>query len=75
VPVAAAAAVEEPVAVGAVDLSAFSSMLKSKWKTGESPVAKKAVAAGLEVGQVRGFVIGAIDAEAKTLELVLEVVK
>jgi small subunit ribosomal protein S1 len=69
---AAAAVVDEPVATGAVDLSAFSSMLKSKWKTGESPVAKKAAAAGLEVGQVRGFVIGAMDVEAKTLELVLQ---
>ena len=71
VPVAAEA-VEEPVAAGAVDLSAFSSMLKSKWKTGDSPVKAKAAKAELEVGQVRGFVIGKIDAEAKTLELVLE---
>jgi small subunit ribosomal protein S1 len=75
VPVVVAAVVAEPVATGAVDLSAFSSMLKSKWKTGESPAAKKAEAAGLEVGQVRGFVIGAIDVEAKTLELVLEATK
>ena len=67
--------VEEPVAAGAVDLSAFSSMLKSKWKTGDSPVKAKAGKAGLEVGQVRGFVIGEIDAEGKTLELVLEAVK
>jgi small subunit ribosomal protein S1 len=72
-PAAAPAAVEEPVAAGAVDLSAFSSMLKSKWKTGDSPV--KAKAEVLEVGQVRGFVIGAMDAEAKTLELKLEAVK
>jgi small subunit ribosomal protein S1 len=65
--------VGEPVAAGAVDLSAFSSMLKSKWKTGDSPV--KAKAEVLEVGQVRGFVIGAMDAEAKTLELKLEAMK
>jgi small subunit ribosomal protein S1 len=68
----AAAVVDEPVATGAVDLSAFSSMLKSKWKTGDSPLKAKAASAGLEVGQVRGFVIGAIDADAKSLELVME---
>jgi small subunit ribosomal protein S1 len=62
----------EPVTTGAVDLSAFSSMLKSKWKTGDSPLKAKAASAGLEVGQVRGFVIGAIDADAKSLELVME---
>jgi small subunit ribosomal protein S1 len=71
VPVAAAI-VAEPVATGAVDLSAFSSMLKSKWKTGDSPVKAKAAASALEVGQVRGFVIGAMDVEAKSLELVLK---
>ena len=63
----------EPVATGAVDLSAFSSMLKSKWKTGDAPAsAKTKVSEVLQVGQVRGFVIGKIDAEAKTFELVLE---
>jgi small subunit ribosomal protein S1 len=63
----------EPVATGAVDLSAFSSMLKSKWKTGDAPASAKAKASEvLQVGQVRGFVIGKIDVEAKTFELVLE---
>jgi small subunit ribosomal protein S1 len=65
--------VAEPVATGAVDLSAFSSMLKSKWKTGDSPASAKAKASEvLQVGQVRSFAIGKIDAEAKTFELVLE---
>jgi small subunit ribosomal protein S1 len=72
-PVAAAVEVG-PVVIGAVDLSAFSSMLKSKWKTGDSPVAKssKKTAEAVAVGQVRGFVIGAMDVEGKSLELVLE---
>jgi small subunit ribosomal protein S1 len=62
----------EPVTTGAVDLSAFSSMLKSKWKTGDAPASAKTKASEvLQVGQVRGFVIGKIDAEAKTFELVL----
>ena len=64
----------EPVATGAVDLSAFSSMLKSKWKTGDSPASAKKNEASelLKVGQVRSFAIGKIDAEAKTFELMLE---
>jgi len=67
------AKVEEPVATGAVDLSAFSSMLKSKWKTGDSPVAAKTKASELlQVGQVRSFVIGMLDVEGKTFDLVFE---
>jgi len=67
------AKVEEPVATGVVDLSAFSSMLKSKWKTGDSPVAAKTKASELlRVGQVRSFVIGMLDVEGKTFDLVFE---
>ena len=67
------AKVEEPVATGVVDLSAFSSMLKSKWKTGDSPVAAKTKASELlQVGQVRSFVIGMLDVEGKTFDLVFE---
>ncbi len=63
----------EPAAApqgGAVDLSAFSSMLKNKWKTGPSaPVAAKSD--GLVAGQVRGFVIAELDAATKHLVLKL----
>jgi small subunit ribosomal protein S1 len=61
---------------GKVDLSAFSSMLKTKWKTGSSPAetaASKAKASeAAKAGQVRNFKIVAIDTGAKrvTLELV-----
>jgi len=66
-------AVEEPVVTGAVDLSAFSSMLKSKWKTGESPATAKAkVSEAAQVGQVRSFRIVTLDVEAKTFGLELE---
>ena len=55
---------------GAVDLSAFSSMLKNKWKTGPSaPVATKSD--GLVAGQVRSFVIAELDAATKHLVLKL----
>ncbi len=60
-----------------VDLSAFSSMLKSKWKSGDSPAAstpstdaKKSEA--IKAGQVRSFTIGTIDPTEKSIELILE---
>ena len=68
-PVPTAAAAPEPAA-GKVDLSAFSSMLKTKWKTGAvagSAEAKKAP----EAGQVRSFRIAQLDAEAKRIGLEL----
>jgi small subunit ribosomal protein S1 len=61
---------------GKVDLSAFSSMLKTKWKTGSSPAdaaaSKSKASEAAKAGQVRNFKIVAIDAGAKrvTLELV-----
>ena len=61
---------------GKVDLSAFSSMLKTKWKTGSTPAdaaaSKSKASEAAKAGQVRNFKIVAIDAGAKrvTLELV-----
>jgi small subunit ribosomal protein S1 len=59
---------EEVKASGALDLSSLSSMLNAKWKAGASPAAKPE---GLKAGQVRGFKIAAMDAEAKRIELEL----
>ena len=63
---AAEAVVEESKASGAVDLSAFSSMLKDKWKTGGSSASKPEAA---KSGQVRSFKISKLDADSKTIEL------
>ncbi|WP_255484347.1 30S ribosomal protein S1 [Granulicella sp. 5B5] len=75
------AAAETPVAApapaGAVDLSAFSSMLKSKWKTGDSPASTKSAAdtrssEPIRTGQVRTFRIDKLHPEEKTIDLSLE---
>jgi small subunit ribosomal protein S1 len=69
--------VQEQPAVGRVDLSAFSSMLKSKWKTGSAAgesTTPKPKAKGLEsaaAGQVRSFRISQIDPAAKRISLEL----
>jgi len=66
---------DEPA--GKVDLSALSSMLKTKWKTGSNTVdaaSSKAKAKQLEpasAGQVRSFRISAIDTESKRVSLEL----
>jgi len=66
----AAAPTEESKANGGgVDLSAFSSMLKDRWKMG-GPAPGSAPAA-LEAGQVRSFKITKMDVEAKRIELKL----
>ncbi len=65
----AAPAAESKASGGGVDLSAFSSMLKDRWKTG-GPAPGSAPAA-LEAGQVRSFKITNMDAEAKKIELKL----
>jgi small subunit ribosomal protein S1 len=77
-PVLVAEVPAEPVAavaVGLVDLSAFSSMLKDKWKTGDAPAAKSAAeekkSEAVKVGQVRGFTLAKVDAETKAIELTL----
>jgi small subunit ribosomal protein S1 len=54
---------------GGLDLSALSSMLDARWKSG-GPAAGSAPPA-LEAGQVRGFKITALDKEAKRLEVEL----
>jgi small subunit ribosomal protein S1 len=63
---------------GKVDLSAFSSMLASKWKTGSADAAGSGTAAGKEpgrepviAGQVRSFRISQLDAGAKQIVLEL----
>jgi small subunit ribosomal protein S1 len=64
-----------PAQEGKVDLSAFSSMLKTKWKTGSvssdksSSAAKKAETAG--PGQVRNFRIARLDVATKSIDLEL----
>jgi small subunit ribosomal protein S1 len=71
------APVPENAPSGKVDLSAFSSMLKTKWKTGSSPAsaaASKIETGGAEqakAGQVRNFRITQIDAAAKRIVLEL----
>jgi small subunit ribosomal protein S1 len=67
--VKAVAAAAGGVSGGGLDLSALSSMLKDRWKTG-GPAPGSAPAA-LEAGQVRGFKITKLDAEAKRIELEL----
>ena len=67
----------ESLAPGKVDLSAFSSMLKTKWKTGsagpESTAGKPAPSAAgpAQPGQVRNFRITQIDPTAKQISLEL----
>ena len=69
---------EEPAAAapsaGKVDLSAFSSMLKTKWKTGSSAAdasSKSKASEAPAAGQVRNFRITQIDAAAKQIEIEL----
>jgi len=63
----------EPAA-GQVDLSAFSAMLKNKWKTGADAPSAKSKATGSEApkpGQVRNFRITELDQAAKRIGLEL----
>jgi small subunit ribosomal protein S1 len=69
-PAEAAPAATEPAAAGKVDLSAFSSMLKTKWKTGSAAGAAETKKAP-EAGQVRSFKITQLDAEAKRISIEL----
>ncbi len=71
-PVPVAAEPEAPAAVGKVDLSAFSSMLKTKWKTGApAPSAKAAGPEEVKPGQVRNFRIATMEAASKLIDLEL----
>jgi len=59
------AKVEEAKPAGALDLSAFSSMLNAKWKgTGKAEAAK---AEAPQTGQIRNFRIARLDAETKAI--------
>ena len=74
-PAPSAASSPETAGTGRVDLSAFSSMLKTKWKTGstssESSKAKSSTLEPASQGQVRSFRISAIDAGSKKISLEL----
>jgi small subunit ribosomal protein S1 len=64
----AAAAAETP-ATGGLDLSALTSMLNNKWKTGASAAGSAPEA--LSAGQIRSFKIKTLDQEAKRIEVEL----
>lgn len=66
---ATSTAEEQPQAGTAVDLSALSSMLKARWKSGAPAAASKPEAA--RAGQVRSFRIVKLNKAAKTIELEL----
>jgi len=77
-PAVKAAVVEEAAGhqaaseAGKVDLSAFSSMLKNKWKTGSAQSGKAAPAsAAPEAGQLRKFRITQIDKSSKRIAIEL----
>jgi small subunit ribosomal protein S1 len=65
----AAPATENKASGGGVDLSAFSSMLKDRWKTGGP--APGSASAAVEAGQVRSFRITSLDKDAKRIEVQL----
>ena len=65
--IAAVTQKKESVGTGKADLSALSSMLQTRWKTGSGP--SKAVPA--RAGQVRSFRIVKLDRDAKKIELEL----
>ncbi|MEO6909484.1 MAG: S1 RNA-binding domain-containing protein, partial [Edaphobacter sp.] len=67
--VAEAAKAEQPAATGQVDLSAFSSMLKERWKGGSGGQETKTDE--VRAGQIRSFRITKLDQDAKTIEVQL----
>jgi small subunit ribosomal protein S1 len=73
-PVPKAEEPEVPAAAGKVDLSAFSSMLKTKWKTGASAGDSASKTKALQVaaaGQMRNFRITQLDVATKTVAIEL----
>jgi small subunit ribosomal protein S1 len=62
-------AAEAPAAEGKVDLSALSSMLKTRWKGGTSNVAAKPE--GIYAGQIRSFRVKPLEPDAKKIDLEL----
>jgi small subunit ribosomal protein S1 len=69
--VAASPAKEEKAQAGGgkADLSSLSSMLQSRWKTGDSGAGKKPSA--FQSGQIRSFRISRLDPASKKIELEL----
>lgn len=65
----AAAKAEQPAAAGQLDLSAFSSMLKERWKGGSG--GGEAKAEEIRAGQIRSFKITKLDQDANTIEVEL----
>jgi small subunit ribosomal protein S1 len=66
---AATAAVETGSGGAAPDLSALTSMLNARWKTGSA--AAKSQPQPLQAGQVRSFRIAGIDRDVRTVEVVI----
>jgi small subunit ribosomal protein S1 len=68
---AVAQAVEEKTEAGSrkADLSSLSSMLQSRWKTGDTATSKKP--SGFQPGQIRSFRISRLDPASKKIELEL----
>ena len=60
---------ETKEAAGKIDLSAFSSMLASKWKTGSASMSKAKSSEAVGAGQVRSFQISRIDTAAKLIDV------
>ncbi|CAN5518436.1 30S ribosomal protein S1 [soil metagenome] len=69
-PTAAAEEEASPANTGAVDLSAFSSLLKAKWQ-GAAPANSKPKAEVPAAGQIRSFRISKLELETKELEIEL----
>jgi len=67
--ISAPAPAAETASTGGLDLSALSSMLNNRWKTGNP--ATSSSAGVLEPGQIRSFKITKLDKEAKAIEVLL----
>jgi small subunit ribosomal protein S1 len=67
--IAASTTAAEKKSEGAVDLSALTSMLNAKWKSGGPAAGNKPEE--LSVGQIRSFKLAKVDREAQKIELAL----
>jgi small subunit ribosomal protein S1 len=73
-PIAAPAQVETAVPTGTLDLSALTSQLNARWKTGAKPVAAQSTGTQpepLSPGQLRSFRITTLDPDTQSIELTL----
>jgi small subunit ribosomal protein S1 len=73
-PFAAPAQVETAVPTGTLDLSALTSQLNARWKTGAKPVAAQSTGTQpepLSPGQLRSFRITTLDPDTQSIELTL----